>query len=134
MGLTLDGSLAPRPELELTDLGWPDYLRIFGMPAGLLAGGDLSAFSIVSARAGGQSVSTAMAFDHEGDCGIFNVGTLAHARRRGIATALTSWHLRAALERGCRTASIQATAMAEGIYAAAGFRDLGRFLEYVPAG
>jgi hypothetical protein len=37
-----------------------------------------------------------------------------------------------AAERGCRTASLQSTAMGEGIYAAVGFRDLGRILEYVP--
>jgi hypothetical protein len=34
--------------------------------------------------------------------------------------------------RGCRTASLQATPLAEGMYAAAGFRDLGRFLGYAP--
>jgi hypothetical protein len=36
------------------------------------------------------------------------------------------------LQRGCSTASLQSTAMAERVYAAAGFRDLGRILEYVP--
>jgi predicted GNAT family acetyltransferase len=29
-------------------------------------------------------------------------------------------------------ASLQSTPMAERVYAAVGFRDLGRFLEYVP--
>jgi predicted GNAT family acetyltransferase len=37
-----------------------------------------------------------------------------------------------ALARGCETASVQSTEMAERVYAAVGFRDLGRFLEYVP--
>jgi predicted GNAT family acetyltransferase len=37
-----------------------------------------------------------------------------------------------ALARGCRTASVQSTKMAERIYAAVGFRDLGQILEYVP--
>jgi hypothetical protein len=37
-----------------------------------------------------------------------------------------------AATRGCRTASLQSSEMAERIYAAIGFRDLGRFLEYVP--
>ena len=32
---------------------------------------------------------------------------------------------------GCRTASLQATAAAEWLYAAVGFRDLGAILEYV---
>ena len=73
-----------------------------------------------------------MAFDHGGDCGIYNTGTLAHARGRGLATALTALHVHDARARGCQTASLQSTEMAERVYAAVGFRDLGRFLEYVP--
>jgi len=73
-----------------------------------------------------------MAFDHHGDCGIYNVGTLEPFRRRGLATALTAVLLRDAVARGCLTASIQATPMAEGVYASLGFRDLGRYLEYTP--
>jgi hypothetical protein len=34
--------------------------------------------------------------------------------------------------RGCQTASVQSTEMAERVDAAVGFRDLGRILEYVP--
>jgi hypothetical protein len=37
-----------------------------------------------------------------------------------------------AAERGCRTASLQSTAIAERVYAGVGFRDLGLILEYVP--
>ena len=73
-----------------------------------------------------------MAFDHGSDCGIYNVTTMEHARRRGLGTALTVAHLHNALARGCQTASLQSTEMAEGIYAAVGLRDLGRILEYVP--
>ena len=77
-------------------------------------------------------MATAIAFDLDADCGIYNVSTLEHARRRGLGTALTALHARAAAARGRRTASLQSTAMAERIYAAVGFRDLGRILEYVP--
>jgi ribosomal protein S18 acetylase RimI-like enzyme len=73
-----------------------------------------------------------MAFDHDGDCGIYNVGTLEHARRRGLGTALTALLVHDAIGRGCQTASLQATNIAERLYAAVGFRDLGRILEYVP--
>ena len=48
------------------------------------------------------------------------------------ARRLTAVHLHDALARGCRTASVQSTKMAERIYAAVGFRDLGQILEYVP--
>jgi predicted GNAT family acetyltransferase len=73
-----------------------------------------------------------MAFDLDGDCGIYNVGTLERARRRGLGTAQTLLHVHDALARGCETASVQSTEVAERVYAAVGFRDLGRFLEDVP--
>jgi ribosomal protein S18 acetylase RimI-like enzyme len=132
MGMTLDDIPVPRPEIELGSTDWDDYLRIFGLPPGLLSGADHSIFHLLVARDGGENVATALAFDHDGDCGIYNVGTLEHARRRGLGTALTAVHLHEALARGCRTASVQSTKMAERVYAAGGFRDLGQILEYVP--
>ena len=102
------------------------------MPAGLLSGADPSAFHTLVARRAGGSVATAIAFDHDGDCGIYNMSTLEAARRRGLGTALTARHVHDAADRGCSTASLQSTPMAERVYAAVGFRDLGRFLEYVP--
>ena len=83
-------------------------------------------------HAAGGNVATAIAFDHDGDCGIYNMSTVEEARRRGLGTALAARHVHDAVDRGCSTASLQSTAMAERVYAAVGFRDLGRFLEYVP--
>jgi ribosomal protein S18 acetylase RimI-like enzyme len=62
--------------------------------------------------------------------GIFNLGTLPDARRRGVGTALTALALHEARERGCTTTSLQSTPIAEGVYASLGFADLGRCLEY----
>jgi ribosomal protein S18 acetylase RimI-like enzyme len=127
----------PRPEVDLAPADWPAYLRYleaFGVPPGLLAGVDPGAFHLLIARLGGENVATALAFDLGGDRGIYNVSTLEHARRRGLASALTALLVHDAAARGCRTASLQATPMAERLYAALGFRDLGRFLEYVPPG
>jgi GNAT superfamily N-acetyltransferase len=132
MGMDLADLRLPRPEIELASLDWGDYLRLFGLPPGLLAGADLSEFQLICARLDGKVVATSLAFDHDADCGIYNVGTLEHARRRGLGTALTGVQLHEARDRGCRTASLQATPMAERVYSTAGFRDLGRFLEYVP--
>jgi predicted GNAT family acetyltransferase len=81
----------------------------------------------------GECVATALAYEHDGECGIYNVGTLPHARRRGLALGVTATLLHEAIERGCETASLQATPMADRLYGALGFRDLGRILEYVPA-
>ena len=93
---------------------------------------DPAALHLLVAQRGGESVATAFGFDHEGDCGIYNVGTLAHSRRRGFGTALTATLLHDALARGCRTASLQSTPAAERMYGALGFRDLGRIIEYTP--
>jgi predicted GNAT family acetyltransferase len=51
----------------------------------------------------------------------------------GIGTALTALQLYEARERGLTTASLQSTPVAEGVYRALGFVDLGRYLEYSPA-
>ena len=52
------------------------YLRIFGLPAGLLGGADPSVFHVCSPASPARVSPTAIAFDHDGDCGIFNVATL----------------------------------------------------------
>jgi GNAT superfamily N-acetyltransferase len=132
MGMTLDEIRLSRPDIELGPPDWSEYLRIIGVPPGFLNGADQAAFHVLVARLGGENVATAMAFDLAGDCGIYNVTTLQRARRRGLGTALTAIHLHDAHARGCQTASLQSTEMAERVYASAGFRDLGRILEYVP--
>jgi ribosomal protein S18 acetylase RimI-like enzyme len=132
MGMALDEIRASRPDIELGPPDWSEYLRILGVPPNFLRQANQAAFHVLVARLGGESVATAMAFDLAGDCGIYNVTTVKHARRRGLGTALTAIHLHDAIVRGCQTASLQSTMMAEGTYASLGFRDLGRILEYVP--
>jgi GNAT superfamily N-acetyltransferase len=135
MGMCLSDLRLPRPHLDLAPADWTEYVRhlaTVGVPDGLLAGVDPQAFHLLLARLDGETVATALGFELGGDCGVYNVSTLERARRRGIGTALTALLLHDAVARGCRTASLQATEMAEGIYAAIGFRDLGRILEYVP--
>jgi ribosomal protein S18 acetylase RimI-like enzyme len=132
MGMSLHAIPRASLDIELAPADWAEYLRILDVPAGLLDGVDRSAFHLLVARLAGTGVATAMAFDHDGECGVFNVSTLEAARRQGLGTALTARHLHDAVQRGCSTASLQSTPMAERIYARLGFRDLGRILEYVP--
>jgi ribosomal protein S18 acetylase RimI-like enzyme len=134
MGMELADLRVPRPEVELAQADLFEHLRLVGMPPGFLRAADPAAFEVVVARLDGENVATAIALDLDGDRGIYNVGTLEHARRRGLGTALTALLLHDARERGCRTASLQSSQMAERVYAAVGFRDLGRILEYVPGG
>jgi ribosomal protein S18 acetylase RimI-like enzyme len=133
MGMALDEVRLPRPAIELGPPDWLECMRILGLPPGLLAGADHAAFHVLVGRLDGVGAAAAMAYDHDGDCGIYNVTTVEAARRRGLGTALTALHVHDARDRGCRTASLQSTAMAEAMYAAVGFRDLGRYLEFVRA-
>ncbi|HET7446188.1 MAG TPA: GNAT family N-acetyltransferase [Solirubrobacterales bacterium] len=109
------------------------YLHGLGLPEDLLAGVDAGAYRVVAARVGEETVATGLAFEHDGDCGIFNVSTLEPFRRRGIAAAVTARLIAAARTAGCTTASLQSTPIAEGVYARLGFRYLGRFLEFAAA-
>jgi ribosomal protein S18 acetylase RimI-like enzyme len=133
MAMPLADLRIPPPNLDLATPAWDDYLRTFELPAGLLHGADLPMFHVAVAQLDGRDASTATTFDLDGDCSVTNVGTVTWARRRGLGTAITVLALHRARERGCVTASLQSTPMAEGVYSAIGFRDLGRYLEYVPA-
>jgi ribosomal protein S18 acetylase RimI-like enzyme len=134
MGMSLADARVPGQKIELGPPDWGEHLRIVGMPPGFLGGARRLVFHVLVARLDGEDVATAIAFDFRGDCGIYNVGTLEAARRRGLGTGLTRLHLRDALTRGCETASVQSTEMAVGVYSSVGFRDLGLLLEYVPGG
>jgi ribosomal protein S18 acetylase RimI-like enzyme len=132
MGTALAGIVPPPGEIEVSRAGWAEYLRVADLPAGLLAGVDPDAFRVVVGYLDGEVVAAGISYDHDGDCGIYNVGTREHARRRGVGTAVTAALVRDARKRGCETASLQSTPIAERVYAAVGFRDLGRILEYAP--
>jgi ribosomal protein S18 acetylase RimI-like enzyme len=138
MALSLEGFDATGTDLAGVELGpapWAvylEYLRGFGLPRELLTGVDPDAYRVVAARVQGETIATGLSFEHDGDCGVFNVSTLKPFRRRGIAAAVTARLLDEARAAGCTTASLQSTPIAEGVYAGLGFRDLGRFLEYAP--
>ena len=101
MGMTLDDFAIAPPPLDLAPPDWSEYLRLLEVPDGLLAGADPDAFHVIIARLDGVSVATAMTFDGpDGDCGVFNVSTLAPARRRGLATAVVARHLHDAVGHG----------------------------------
>jgi GNAT superfamily N-acetyltransferase len=132
MGMALDDIAVPRPQIDLGSADWSEYLRMDGLPPDFLSAADHASFHLLAARVDGEMVAAALAYDFGDDCGIYNVGTVEKARRRGLGTALTAAQVHDARDRGCRTASLQSTEMAERVYAVVGFRDLGRILEYVP--
>lgn len=83
-------------------------------------------------RDGGRAIAAALAQDHEDDCIVSFVATLPEARRRGHAGRIIARLLADAAARGRTTATLRSTPVAERLYAAAGFRDLGRFVEWEP--
>jgi ribosomal protein S18 acetylase RimI-like enzyme len=66
------------------------------------------------------------------DANVSFVATRPDARRRGLAELVTRAALRDVRDRGFVTASLQATPMAESIYARVGFRPVGHWQEWVP--
>lgn len=67
------------------------------------------------------------------DINVSFVATAPAARRRGLATALVGAALDDARADGFVSASLQATPMAERVYARLGFRPVGRWQEWVPS-
>jgi GNAT superfamily N-acetyltransferase len=117
--------------LDLVGLTPAEFWRVGGLD-GLVPELTADGAHFYVCRFEGENAAMLMAFDHDGDCGIYMVGTVAAARRQGLATALSAHAVMEARKRGCTTVSLQSTAMAERVYADVGFRDLGRFDEYVP--
>ena len=68
---------------------------------------------------------------HDGDCGIYAMGTAPRWRRQGVARALVEHTLAVAREQGARTASLQSTPMAVSLYRSLGFEAVGRYEEWV---
>ena len=70
----------------------------------------------------GQPVGTAVAIRTGDVSGVYAVGTLPAARRRGVGSALTWAAVAAGQAWGCDTIVLQASEMGFPIYAAMGFR------------
>jgi ribosomal protein S18 acetylase RimI-like enzyme len=78
----------------------------------------------------GEPVATAEATVHAQTVGLFNIGTRAAFRGRGIGSVLTWQPLHDASAAGCDLAVIQADAAAVKRYRRLGFEMLGEITEY----
>lgn len=134
MGRTLEAPVREVNGVAVDRGHWSEYLQVLELPPGLLVDADPDDFDVAVGRLEGRAVATGMGFDHDGDCGIYNVGTVAQARGRGLGAAVVARLLRGAVGRGATTATLQATEMARGVYASEGFTHLGRILEFGPPG
>jgi GNAT superfamily N-acetyltransferase len=79
----------------------------------------------------GYAVAGAWSFRHEGECGIYALGTVPEWRRRGLARALMEHVLADAQHQGARTATLQSTRMGLPLYDSLGFAPAGRYAEWI---
>ncbi len=91
---------------------------------------------VALAEVGGETVGVAMGISTDAwagpALGIFGVGVLAHARRRGVATALTAWLVERGFSAGAQLAHLNPNdAAAAAVYRRLGFVETAGFDVYV---
>ena len=81
-------------------------------------------------RLDGKPVATSIAIRSGDASGVYNVGTLPEARRRGVGSAVTWGAVGAARAWGCDTIVLQSSAMGLSMYAEMGFRTVAPYVTF----
>ncbi len=115
-------------------------MTVFGRPAsdgvlwrdgfGAIGFGDDSPWAHFVAFANDTPVATTSVLFAGDLAGIYHVGTLAEARRKGIGAAITVAGLQHAYERGARVAALQSSPSGMGVYQSLGFVPCGTLTLY----
>jgi len=83
--------------------------------------------AVVARDGDGRPVAAAWTLVSHGVAGIGLVGTLEHARGRGLGAAVTWAAMRAGYEMGATSAALQASPMGRSVYARMGYREVGAY-------
>ena len=83
--------------------------------------------AVVARDGDGRPVAAAWTLVSHGVAGIGLVGTLEHARGRGLGAAVTWAAMRAGYEMGATSAALQASPMGRPVYARMGYREVGAY-------
>ena len=81
-------------------------------------------------RLDGKPVGTSIAIRSRDASGIYNVGTLPRARRRGVGSAVTWAAIEAGRAWGCDTIVLQSSVMGLSMYSAMGFRTVAPYVVF----
>ena len=109
-------------------IGYPSSFRGVYGPTLL----DDTAFRLIVGYADEEPVTGAAAIIHDEVVGIYAVGTVEHARRRGFGQAATWAAIQAGADAGCTVSVLQATDEAVSVYQRMGFSEVSRYLEWMP--
>jgi GNAT superfamily N-acetyltransferase len=114
IGVCVEGGMAPELAKRL-------YLPAFA------ADPDVQLFT---ARLDGRPVGTSVAIRTGEVAGVYAVGTVADARRRGVGTAASWAAVAAGSAWGCDTIVLQSSEMAFSLYSAMGFRTVVQYTTF----
>jgi ribosomal protein S18 acetylase RimI-like enzyme len=122
--------------VEVSSRAWVEY----GLPdpvlRTLLARADRvirSCASVAVARIDGRAVAAALSILSPGSKlgGVYWVGTVPEARRRGAADAVTRFVTRAAFRSGASIVALEASRAGEPVYLKMGYREVGRYARFL---
>ncbi|MFN8623293.1 MAG: GNAT family N-acetyltransferase [Chloroflexota bacterium] len=137
---------SPAPDLDIRPVtdpaGLEDFIRAMGPSYGLsvaatrivVAPGllDRPDVRLVAGRVDGEPVAVGMGIRTGPVVGVYFIGTVPSARRRGYGEAITVRVVSDAAALGCDTAVLQASPSGLGVYQRLGYRAVTTYMGWVP--